>query len=97
MDQIIKSIQQIIYTQQWSINIILILFILFQLLSSLDRYKDVDIMCNDEPLYKDHTLKFVYVTRWRTKEPPMKLHYIPKVNINILGQILNEQYKSPTQ
>ena len=76
--------------KQWSINIILILFILFQLLSSLDRYKDVDIMCNDEPLYKDHTLKFVYVTRWRTKEPPMKLHYIPKVNINILGHILNE-------
>ena len=74
-------------TQQGSISITLILF---QLLSSLDRYKDVDIMCNDEPLYKDHTLKFVYVTRWRTKEPPMKLHYIPKVNINIVGQILKE-------
>ena len=90
MNRIIKTIPQIIYTnatQQGSINIILILF---QLLSSLDRYKDVDIMCNDEPLYKDHTLKFVYVTRWRTKEPPMKLHYIPKVNINIVGQILNE-------
>jgi len=53
-------------------------FIAKKLLSSLDRYKDVDIMCNDEPLYKDHTLKFVYVTRWRTKEPPMRLHYIPK-------------------
>ena len=61
----------------WSTNFT---FPYLQLLSSLDRYKDVDIMCNDEPLYKDHTLKFVYVTRWRTKEPPMRLHYIPKVS-----------------
>ena len=53
-------------------------FIAKKLLHSVDRYKDVDIMCNDEPLYKDHTLKFVYVTRWRTKEPPMRLQYVPK-------------------
>ena len=43
-------------------------------------------MCNDEPLYKDHTLKFVYVTRWRTKEPPMRLHYIPKVSYKFYAQ-----------
>lgn len=27
----------------------------------------VDILCNEEILGKDHTLKFVFVTRWRTK------------------------------
>ena len=54
-------------------------FIAKKLLHSVDRYKDLDIMCNDEPLYKDHTLKFVYVTRWRTKEPPLKLQYVPKL------------------
>ncbi len=53
-------------------------FIARKLLNSSDRYKEVDITCNDEPLYKDHTLKFVYVTRWRTKEPPMKLQYVPR-------------------
>eukprot|EP00095_Tigriopus_kingsejongensis_P009265 snap_masked-scaffold361_size196684-processed-gene-0.0 protein:Tk09265 transcript:snap_masked-scaffold361_size196684-processed-gene-0.0-mRNA-1 annotation:"polycomb group ring finger protein 3" len=53
-------------------------FIAKKLLNSIDRYKDVDITCNEEPLYKDHTLKFVYVTRWRTKDPPMRLQYQPK-------------------
>ncbi len=53
-------------------------FIAKKLLNSLERYKDVDIMCNDEPLYKDHTLKFVYVTRWRTKEPPLKLQFVSR-------------------
>ena len=37
--------------------------------------QDVEITCNDELLYKDHTLKFVYVTRWRTKDPPLKLTF----------------------
>lgn len=57
-------------------------FIAKKLLNSIDRYKDVDIICNDEPLYKDHTLKFVYVTRWRTKEPPLKLQYVSRRNAN---------------
>lgn len=65
-------------------------FIAKKLLTSLDRYKDVDIMCNDEPLYKDHTLKFVYVTRWRTKEPPMRLHYIPKETVSDLEETPND-------
>lgn len=51
-------------------------FIAKKLLSSADRYKDVEVTCNDELLYRDHTLKFVYVTRWRTKDPPMKLQYV---------------------
>eukprot|EP00096_Caligus_rogercresseyi_P006276 TRINITY_DN2260_c0_g1_i1.p1 TRINITY_DN2260_c0_g1~~TRINITY_DN2260_c0_g1_i1.p1 ORF type:complete len:161 (-),score=69.87 TRINITY_DN2260_c0_g1_i1:245-727(-) len=53
-------------------------FIATKLLQSVDKYKDLDITCDDEPLYKDHTLKFVYVTRWRTKEPPMRLQFVPK-------------------
>ena len=54
-------------------------FVAKKLLNSVERYKDIEITCNDEPLYKDHTLKFVYVTRWRTKEPPMRLMYKTKV------------------
>merc|ERR1712066_205335 len=50
-------------------------FIAKKLLTSADKYKDVEITCNDELLYKDHTLKFVYVTRWRTKDPPLKLTF----------------------
>jgi len=53
-------------------------FIAKKLLSTTDKYKDVEILCNEETLYKDHTLKFVYVTQWRTKDPPMRLQYIPK-------------------
>lgn len=39
----------------------------------------IDILCNDELLGKDHTLKFVYVTRWRFKDPPLRLQYRPKI------------------
>jgi len=53
-------------------------FIAKKLLASVDKYKEVEITCNDEPLYKDHTLKFVYVTRWRTKDPPLKLTFTTK-------------------
>jgi len=53
-------------------------YIAKKLLTSMDKYKDIDVMCNNEPLYKDHTLKFVYVTRWRTKDPPLKLQYFPR-------------------
>lgn len=41
----------------------------------------IDILCNEELLGKDHTLKFVYVTRWRFREPPLKLQYRPRVEI----------------
>lgn len=32
----------------------------------------LDILCNEEILGKDHTLKFVVVTRWRFKVRPCK-------------------------
>nr|XP_042906727.1 polycomb group RING finger protein 3-like [Parasteatoda tepidariorum] len=58
-----------------------------KLFSDLQKYGSVDILCNDEILGKDHTLKFIYVTRWRSKKPPLMLYYQPR--IDILG--LNEQ------
>uniref|UniRef100_U5EX59 Polycomb group RING finger protein 3 n=1 Tax=Corethrella appendiculata TaxID=1370023 RepID=U5EX59_9DIPT len=56
-------------------------FLAKKVLNGIERYKDVDILCNDELLGKDHTLKFVYVTRWRFKEPPLRLQYRPRVDI----------------
>ena len=56
-------------------------FIALKVLNSIDAYRDVDILCNDELLGKDHTLKFVMLTRWRFKEPPLKLVYRPRVDI----------------
>lgn len=41
----------------------------------------VDILCNDELLGKDHTLKFVYVTRWRFRDPPLRLQFRPRVEL----------------
>ncbi|XP_036182092.1 polycomb group RING finger protein 3 isoform X2 [Myotis myotis] len=41
----------------------------------------LDILCNEEILGKDHTLKFVVVTRWRFKKAPLLLHYRPKMDL----------------
>merc|ERR1719422_1589518 len=38
-----------------------------------EAFRDIDITCDGELIPKDHTLKFVYITRWRTKDPPLKL------------------------
>merc|ERR1719410_1217012 len=46
-----------------------------------EAYRDIDVTCDGELIPKDHTLKFVYITRWRTKDPPLKLLYGPKINI----------------
>lgn len=56
-------------------------FVALKVLNSTDKYKDIDILCNEEMLGKDHTLKFVLVTRWRFKEPPMKLWYRPRMEL----------------
>lgn len=42
-------------------------FISSQIFKSKDRQKDIDVFYNEELLGKDHTLKFVFVTRWRVK------------------------------
>ena len=60
-------------------------FIAKKLLTTVDKHKDLEIYCNDEILFKDHTLKFVYVTRWRTKEPPLVLQYCAKPGTEVEG------------
>merc|ERR1711972_409768 len=47
----------------------------------LEAYRDIDITCDGELIPKDHTLKFVYITRRRTKDPPLRLVYSPKINL----------------
>ncbi|KAL1130139.1 hypothetical protein AAG570_013077 [Ranatra chinensis] len=56
-------------------------FIAKKVLDGIEKYRDIDILCNDELLGKDHTLKFVYVTRWRFKDPPLRLQYRPRIDI----------------
>ncbi|XP_074599647.1 polycomb group ring finger 3-like lethal (3) 73Ah [Brevipalpus obovatus] len=55
-------------------------FVAKKVFNNYDKYKEIDILCNDELLGKDHTLKFVWVTRWRYKDPPLKLNYRPKID-----------------
>lgn len=42
-------------------------FVAHKIYSNIDLYKELDIMCNDEILGKDHTLKFILVTKWKDK------------------------------
>lgn len=56
-------------------------FIAMKVLNGMERYRDIDILCNEELLGKDHTLKFVYVTRWRFLNPPLTLQYRPRIDI----------------
>lgn len=39
----------------------------------------IDILCDGQPQGKDHTLKFIFVTSWRFREPPLKLTYSPRL------------------
>ncbi|XP_026332310.1 polycomb group RING finger protein 3 [Hyposmocoma kahamanoa] len=56
-------------------------FIAKKVLNGIEKYREIDILCNDELLGKDHTLKFVYVTRWRFRDPPLRLQYRPKIDL----------------
>lgn len=58
-------------------------FIALKCFNTMDGYKDIDITCDGELVPKDHTLKFVQITRWRTKAPPLKLVYSPKINLEL--------------
>lgn len=43
-------------------------FVAHNIYSNLEQYKELDILCNDDELLgKDHTLKFIYVTKWKNK------------------------------
>ncbi|KAK7595174.1 hypothetical protein V9T40_001607 [Parthenolecanium corni] len=56
-------------------------FIAKYVCDGIDKYRDVDVLCNNELLGKDHTLKFVYVTRWRFQNPPLRLQYRPSIEL----------------
>ncbi|XP_046851442.1 polycomb group RING finger protein 3-like isoform X2 [Xenia sp. Carnegie-2017] len=42
---------------------------------NLKSHTDIDIFCNEELLGKDHTLKFITLTRWKFKKGPLILQY----------------------
>jgi len=56
-------------------------FVAVKLFSNPDQYKDIDILCNGQLLGKDHMLRFVQITQWLTKEPPLKLQYRPRTEL----------------
>lgn len=48
---------------------------------NLKTAEQVEIMCNGEIMGKDHTLEFVYMTRWRIKEGSvLTLQYRPRMD-----------------
>lgn len=48
---------------------------------NLESCKDLDVLCNNEILGKDHTLKFLSVTRWKLQTKPLLLHYRPRLDL----------------
>nr|XP_054766264.1 polycomb group RING finger protein 3-like [Lytechinus pictus] len=49
----------------------------------LDKFNELDILCNEEILGKDHTLKFVCVTRWRARSFPLMLQYRSRQELHV--------------
>ncbi|KRX41873.1 NudC domain-containing protein 2 [Trichinella murrelli] len=47
----------------------------------LARFKDFDILCNHEIMGKDHSMKFIYRTRWRNMRPPLELFSVKELGI----------------
>lgn len=55
-------------------------YIAFKLFADIERYKELDLLCNDNLLGKDHNFKFISVTEWREKVPPVKITYKPRAD-----------------
>uniref|UniRef100_A0A6G1S3Q7 Polycomb group RING finger protein 3 n=2 Tax=Aceria tosichella TaxID=561515 RepID=A0A6G1S3Q7_9ACAR len=53
-------------------------YIATKLFNDPERYKELDLLCNDNLLGKDHNFKFISVTEWREKVPPVKITYKPR-------------------
>lgn len=49
------------------------------LFSDEERYKELDLLCNDNLLGKDHNFKLVSRTEWREKEAPIIITYRRRV------------------
>ncbi|CAK8675554.1 polycomb group RING finger protein 3-like [Clavelina lepadiformis] len=56
-------------------------FIAKHLGMGVHHHGELDILCNNEILGKDHTLMFIIATRWRTKKPPILLEYRPRIKL----------------
>jgi len=57
-------------------------YVALKIYSNLELYKELDILLDDEPLGKDHTLKFIQVTFRKDKEQPLYLNFRPKMVYN---------------
>lgn len=57
-------------------------YIALKLFANLEQYKELDIVLDDEPLGKDHTLKFIQVTFRKDKDKPLQLNFRPKMIYN---------------
>ena len=53
-------------------------YVALKLWSDVTRFKELDILCNDNCCGKDHTLKFVVISNWKCQQYPMQLKYRPK-------------------
>lgn len=57
-------------------------FVALKIYSNLEQYKELDIVLDDEPLGKDHTLRFIQVTFGKDKEQMLHLNFRPKIIYN---------------
>ncbi|KAH0515405.1 Polycomb group RING finger protein 3 [Microtus ochrogaster] len=63
---------------------------------NLSSFNELDILCNEEILGKDHTLKFVVVTRWRFKDwnaalPPLVMVLPRKKGMQTTGPAKDQE------
>jgi len=42
---------------------------------NIPEEKQVEIVCNDHLIHPFRTMKFIWISEWLNKEPPMVLHY----------------------
>ncbi|KAJ7427219.1 Polycomb group RING finger protein 3 [Willisornis vidua] len=58
---------------------------------NLSSFNELDILCNEEILGKDHTLKFVVVTRWRFKDFDGWTHPLTNGITQVLGLMIQHR------
>ncbi|KAF6211478.1 hypothetical protein GE061_011990 [Apolygus lucorum] len=50
-------------------------FLASKILNDIDKWGNVDIYCNGELMGKEHSIEFVFVTKWRRQNPILVLQY----------------------
>ena len=53
-------------------------YVALKVFRDVGRFKEVDIVCNQNICGRDHTLKFVVISNWKCQQYPMQLKYRPK-------------------